>query len=430
MLQNVYGSLSKRTRRSLLVSCVLGSCLATYVLEKKFKVFSAFFQTPCMQRIPNDTPRTTRTPKSKPLPSPIKKRTDNRMLDACTAILFLGSRGSGRSTAIRVMRPWLRQWAYSSRHLTIANVVGKGYVKGSYSEKEWQATYKEYTEEMKKDGLFYVKRLLDCVQERDAHPTVMMVSNIHDAQEVAFLRKNVGKVIVIGINREVHEPFDLEPFGDDLCTVKNTGDETSFTSSLRMTFVGHVLPRMRTYLTLDDIKTEILKNAISVTSPTQSLSHKYMYYDMYSLWSQPKCLSSVMYAYASLLRVKEVDIDCVVAVSEKAIPLTSFLSHMLGCRNIILLHHTQVREKTPFDVAWGEGKSAFGPFAVGWPKHLTRPGQKVLLFDDILATGNKARAVIELAKEVGVHVSMFCVLFQIGSADLPESVPVLQLINF
>lgn len=364
-----------------------------------------------------------------------------------TAIVFVGARGSGRSMAIRLMRPWLRQWAYSSRHLTIANVVGKGYVKGAFSDDEWDRTYSKYLDETRKDPLYYVKRLLHCVTERDAHPTVMMISDVHTDDEVAYLKSVVGQVIVLGIHRIAEDsstpktptittniptltqpvptlthpwPCDTTP---DILVPNHGHDEGAFESALRMAFVGHVLPRMRSYMTLEEVRAMVVASAFPKDDGST-------YYDTYSLWSSPRALSSVMYAYASLLRLSDLHVDCVVAVSEKAVPLTSFLAHMLDCRNVLLLHHTRIREPTPFAVTWREGHSAVGDFAVGWPNHLTREGDRALLVDDILATGEKARRVVDLARERRVEVIMLCVLFQVGTGGaLPEDVPVQRLIE-
>lgn len=408
-------SVSKRT----LITSILGGGLLSYVIAKRW---------PQRNSMKPKEPQDQSSPPPKPFKSPslIPLNSNPSILKDSTAIVFLGSRGSGRSTAIRLMRPWLRQWSYSSRHLTIANVVGKGYVEGSYSEVEWSKTYQVYTEEVKKDVLYYVKRLLQCVQERDSHPTVMMISNIHTDEEIVHLESHVGKVIVIAIERESQvsdTPWSTLGCPEIRTRVVNDGTEDAFEANLRMAFVGHVLPRMRSYMTLGEIQEEILSTTIVKDGSP--------YYDTFALWSNPRSLSSVMYAYASLLKLKKLDVDCVVAVSEKAVPLTSFLSHMLSCRNILLLHHTSVhKDLNPFEVTWREGQSAVGNFAIGWPNHLTKEGERVLLIDDILATGHKATQVIELARERKTEVVAFGVLFQIGdTASLPEGIPVLRLID-
>ena len=396
---------------------ILGGGLLSYVIAKWWGYFDS-----------EDPKEDDITPPPKPFKSPslLPLNSKPSILSDSTAIVFLGSRGSGRSTAIRLMRPWLRQWSYSSRHLTIANVVGKGYVEGSYSEAEWSKTYQVYTDKMKEEKLYYVKRLLRCVEERDSHPTVMMISNIHYEDEIAYLESTLGRVIVVALEREGQvsdTPWSTFGRPEIRTRVMNDGTEETFEANLRMAFVGHVLPRMRSYMTLSEIKETILSTTIvKDDSP---------YYDTFALWSNPHSLSSVMYAYASLLKLKQLDVDCVVAVSEKAVPLTSFLSHMLSCRNILLLHHTSVHEDAqPFKVTWREGRSAVGNFAIGWPNHLTKEGERVLLIDDILATGHKANQVIELARERKTEVIAFGVLFQIGdTASLPEDVPVLRLID-
>lgn len=411
-------SISKKT----IFASILGGGLLSYVVAKRWGFFGS--EDSNGEDSEDDI---ILPPKPFKSPSLLPLNSKPSILSDSTAIVFLGSRGSGRSTAIRLMRPWLRKWSYSSRHLTIANVVGKGYVEGSYSEAEWSKTYKVYTDRMKEEKLYYVKRLLRCVEERDSHPTVMMVSNIHDEEEIVYLESKVGKVIVIALEREgkvSDTPWFTFGRPETRTRVMNDGTEKTFESNLRMAFVGHVLPCMRSYMTLGEIKDSILSTTIVKDGSP--------YYDTFALWSHPHSLSSVMYAYASLLKLKELDVDCVVAVSEKAVPLTSFLSHMLSCRNILLLHHTSIHEDlNPFEVTWRQGQSAVGNFAIGWPNHLTKEGERVLLIDDILATGHKATQVIELARERKTNVVAFGVLFQIGNtASLPKDVAVLRLIDF
>ncbi|WP_432494429.1 adenine phosphoribosyltransferase [Kineococcus gypseus] len=57
----------------------------------------------------------------------------------------------------------------------------------------------------------------------------------------------------------------------------------------------------------------------------------------------------------------------------------------------------------------------YGTAAVELRGDLVRPGQRVLVVDDVLATGGTARAACELLEEAGAHVAAVAVLLELSA---------------
>jgi adenine phosphoribosyltransferase len=55
------------------------------------------------------------------------------------------------------------------------------------------------------------------------------------------------------------------------------------------------------------------------------------------------------------------------------------------------------------------------------------PGERVLLIDDVLATGGTAAATAELIRRCGAQVAAFCVLIELGFLDGRASLPGLDV---
>ncbi|WP_432570354.1 adenine phosphoribosyltransferase [Kineococcus sp. SYSU DK005] len=86
--------------------------------------------------------------------------------------------------------------------------------------------------------------------------------------------------------------------------------------------------------------------------------------------------------------------------------------------------------KLPGPVLRREYALEYGTAAVELRGDLVRPGQRVLVLDDVLATGGTARAACELVEEAGAHVAAVAVLLELaelgGRAQLGDR-PVVAL---
>jgi adenine/guanine phosphoribosyltransferase-like PRPP-binding protein len=341
----------------------------------------------------------------------------NSLFEVSTAIVTLGVPGSGRATIVDTLRPWLGDWGFQTRHLTIANVLGQGYTSGGYSADQVDALQNRYRDLTSVDATAYVSIVCQKAWERSRSPTIFMISDLTTEAEIRYLKQRFSKVFVLHV---VTSPTaDGLPFADDC--IRNTGSREDLVETSRRYFASTLLPYLKDFTSLADLSKKLHERAISYTA----LDGKDLtYYDTNSLFANPSTLFSCMYIFSALLKTMDMGskIDAIVAVSSKAVPLTTCLSYMLRKPNPSLLYHTHAHDDlVPYPVEWVEGDSAVGHFAVGWAPHLLEKGSRILLIDDILATGRRAEKVGALAEHLGYEVVSLGVLFTLeGSGAKTE----------
>lgn len=340
----------------------------------------------------------------------------SKLLASSVAIVIMGKVGSGRSTVVNIMRPWFSTWGYSTRHLTIANVIGQGYIKGGYSENDIRQLRKQCEEMRCVSPTSYAKLVCKKAWERDVSNTsaVLMVSDISTEAEITYLKSVMKNVIVVHVvNSETSTPISWAHAcirNIDIHNNSHIKNMETLKNSVSRCFAGTIIPSMKGMMNVDKIKECLIKHAI--------VSDKLTFYDTNHMFSDPNVLFSCMYVLAALIRTKPdlMASNAVIAVSERAVPLASCLAYMLGKRNPSLMFHTYPHDDlVPYSVEWATGKSITGKFAVGWPVHLLPMGSNVILIDDIYSTGQRSKVVRELAKSLGYIVNSTCVLFRLSS---------------
>ena len=344
------------------------------------------------------------------------------LFEVSTVIVTLGVPGSGRATLVDTLRPWLGAWGFQTRHLTLANVLGQGYASGGYSQDQVDALQTRYKDLTSVDATAYVRIVCRKAWERSRSPTVFMVSDLTSEAEIRYLRQKFSKVFVLHLTTSA--PAEALPFADTL--IPNLGSKEDLVEIARRYFAATLLPALKDVTSLDDLSKDLKSRAFSYGGGT--------YYDTNSLFANPSTLFSCMYIFSALLKTMDIQtrIDAIVAVSAKAVPLTTCLAYMLRKPNPSLLYHTHVHDDlVPYPVEWAEGDSAGGHFAVGWAPHLLEAGSRVLLVDDILATGRRAEQVGALAERLGYDVVSLCVLFTLDAKTTKTTLdfPIVSLLS-
>jgi len=340
-----------------------------------------------------------------------------------TVIVTLGVPGSGRATLVDTLRPWLGAWGFQTRHLTLANVLGQGYASGGYSQDQVEALQTRYKDLTSVDATAYVRMVCQKAWERSRSPTVFTVSDLTSEAEIRYLKQLFGKVFVLHLTTS--STAKALPFADT--AIANTGSKDDLVDTARRYFASTLLPALKEVTSLDALSKDLKSRAFSYVGGT--------YYDTNSFFANPSTLFSCMYIFSSLLKTMNMQsrIDAIVAVSAKAVPLTTCLAYMLRKPNPSLLYHTHVHDDlVPYPVEWAEGDSAGGHFAVGWAPHFLGSGSRVLLVDDILATGRRAEQVGALAKRLDYEVVSLCVLFALDSSNTTRTTldfPVVSLLS-
>lgn len=128
-------------------------------------------------------------------------------------------------------------------------------------------------------------------------------------------------------------------------------------------------------------------------------------------------------------KTKDLDYDLVLGIEARGFILGAALAYKKACGFI------PVRKpgKLPSDKLTKEYSLEYGNDALEMHKDAIKPGQKILIVDDLLATGGTAGAVKELVEEAGGKPVGFCFLIELddlGGREDCHPYSVVSLIHF
>lgn len=109
-------------------------------------------------------------------------------------------------------------------------------------------------------------------------------------------------------------------------------------------------------------------------------------------------------------RYKDSKIDAIAAVEARGFIFGSILAHELNCRFI------PVRKagKLPYKTKSMEYALEYGTASIEMHTDAVQPGWKVLIHDDLLATGGTAVATGEMIQEFGAEIAGFSFIINLG----------------
>ena len=114
-------------------------------------------------------------------------------------------------------------------------------------------------------------------------------------------------------------------------------------------------------------------------------------------------------------RYKDERIDKVVSIEARGFLLGGVLAYKLGCGTVPL----RKPGKLPWDKVSESYELEYGSATIEMHKDAINRGDRVLIVDDLLATGGTARAAARLVEKAGGHV--IGIAFLIGLTDLEGS---------
>jgi len=131
------------------------------------------------------------------------------------------------------------------------------------------------------------------------------------------------------------------------------------------------------------------------------------------------------------LLFKDQDVDKVVGIDARGFIFGSTLAYLLG----VGFTPARKKGKLPFDTITETFTCEYGTSEMEMHKDAIKPGERVVIIDDLLATGGTAISAINLVEKLGGEV-VECA-FIIGLLDLPgfemlkkRNIKVLTLINY
>jgi len=106
---------------------------------------------------------------------------------------------------------------------------------------------------------------------------------------------------------------------------------------------------------------------------------------------------------------RPLDPDLIVGIEARGFPLGAALAYELGCGFVSL----RKPGKLPRDVHRREYALEYGTSALELHRDALTPADRVVIVDDVLATGGTAAAAVELVRESGARVISVAVLMEL-----------------
>ncbi|MEM6885524.1 MAG: adenine phosphoribosyltransferase [Verrucomicrobiota bacterium] len=128
-------------------------------------------------------------------------------------------------------------------------------------------------------------------------------------------------------------------------------------------------------------------------------------------------------------RYQRRQIDTIMAIDARGFIFASSLAYVLGCG----LTMVRKKGKLPYETLEASYDLEYGSNTIQIHKDAIQPGERVLIMDDVLATGGTLKATIDLAQELQAEIIEVAVFIELefleGRKKLPD-VPIFPLITY
>jgi len=134
-----------------------------------------------------------------------------------------------------------------------------------------------------------------------------------------------------------------------------------------------------------------------------------MFRDITPLFQDPRALRGTMDAFAQ--RYMDKNIRVIAGIDARGFLLGATIAYELNCSFVPI----RKKGKLPFKTIWEEYSLEYGKAAIEIHEDALKPGDRVVLFDDLIATGGTMLAAANLIKRLGGVVHETAAII-----DLPE----------
>ena len=348
--------------------------------------------------------------------------------DNVKAVIFCGRRFAGKNTGMQMVRKWSLLWEFNTRVLGLANVMGSSYVGGQWSAEDSQKAREDLKTVEGRNN--YGSKMVDFCYENmhgfGSSNQVALITDVNHSDLVSFLETSFQESVIIYIDVDEeqcvkrsqshvyphHEEVDyslLEQMADYV--VDNNESAEVYATNLCRLFSTRLLPRFQGKRTIDKIPIPLVDG---------------WYHDTFTVFAKQDYLMSLMYMCAASIRIAYGDVDLIVPVSSKSVALAAVIACILRADTVPIIYDETC--SPPLHITWASGKSATGDFRIGIPSLSDKlKGNKAVLVDDILATGQRASSVTSLLITESYEVLGMCVVMSKGKVK--QSFPVVSLME-
>ncbi|XP_044263940.1 adenine phosphoribosyltransferase isoform X2 [Tribolium madens] len=138
-----------------------------------------------------------------------------------------------------------------------------------------------------------------------------------------------------------------------------------------------------------------------------------------SVFQQPELIATLRDVLVSLARKIEPPVECVVGLDARGFLLGPFVSLELQIPFVPI----RKKGKLPGKTLSAQYALEYGHDTIEIQENSIRRGQRVLLVDDLLATGGSLGAACQLVRGLGGEVASCLVLMELGALKGREKVP-------
>jgi adenine phosphoribosyltransferase len=152
-----------------------------------------------------------------------------------------------------------------------------------------------------------------------------------------------------------------------------------------------------------------------------------LFYDITTLLRDAKAFQRTIDIFGN--RYVDKNIDAILAIDARGFIIGSALAYKLG-KGIVLVRKTG---KLPYKTLKASYKLEYGVDEVEMHKDAVKKGDRILIVDDLLATGGTAAAAIELVKKSGgkvIECAFVIELLGLKGRDKIKPYPVFSLIQY
>lgn len=154
-----------------------------------------------------------------------------------------------------------------------------------------------------------------------------------------------------------------------------------------------------------------------------------MFRDITPLFKDPKALRMISDAF--IQRYIDSDITHIASIDARGFLIGSIMSYQLNIPLVLV----RKKGKLPGETISQEYKLEYGSAEVEMQKDAVAEGDRVLIFDDLIATGGTVLAASTIVKELGASVAEVATLINLpdlqGSQKIQEAgIPVFSLMSY
>ena len=152
-----------------------------------------------------------------------------------------------------------------------------------------------------------------------------------------------------------------------------------------------------------------------------------LFYDISPLLAHPGAWAEAVEQLSAVIAIHKPDL--LVGIEARGFLVAAPLALKMNCGFVML----RKQGKLPGETIVYEYCLEYGTDSVEIRKDLIKPGQRVVILDDLLATGGTVRATMELLNQVGANVvgaAFLIELVGLGSGEKLEGLPFTALMQY